>query len=302
MQSHLDGGRTPASVTEGVGPADAHIDAGYIRENIGVLAAKVGDIRARMIAIEGLAERVADAAGVSYTDPEVHLGIEQLLTESGADDVASHAWTAESLGRELDGLERQLSAGREQLELLDAVLTRRTGTHESLPTFAPVEYPAVSSSYGWRRHPVTGRHALHEGLDFVAPRGAPIHAASGGIVTLARYVPGYGKMVEISHGNGVVTRYAHASSIAVKPGQLVSRGQQIARVGSTGRSTGNHLHFEVRVAGHPLDPSLFLEPWPQADSNEASTLAAAAASPADSVALALAPAIEEAASSGSQLR
>src|SRR5690606_17041976 len=95
----------------------------------------------------------------------------------------------------------------------------------------------------------------------------------------ARYVPGYGKMVEINHGNGLVTRYAHASSISVKLGELVTKGQQIARVGSTGRSTGAHLHFEVRIAGHPLDPTLFLDGGqPPADElAEAPTTAVASA-------------------------
>jgi murein DD-endopeptidase MepM/ murein hydrolase activator NlpD len=134
----------------------------------------------------------------------------------------------------------------------------------SLPTYKPVDYPYLSSSFGWRLNPVTGRHAMHEGLDFAAPKGTPIYAASGGVVTEARYVPGYGKLVEIDHGNGVVTRYAHASSITVKLGDVVEKAQQIARVGSTGRSTGSHLHFEVRVAGHPLDPTLFMaQPEPE---------------------------------------
>ena len=85
-------------------------------------------------------------------------------------------------------------------------------------------------------------------------------AASGGVVLEAKFQPGYGNMVEIDHGDGLITRYAHASSLMVKQGQLVERGQQVARVGSSGRSTGPHLHFEVRLAGQPLDPRLFLGP------------------------------------------
>lgn len=264
VQAQFSGERSTHATGQLLAQTDApRVDAGYIRENIGVLASKMGDMQARVIALEGLARRVAEAAGVSYTDPEVQLSIEQLLShaETTSSAAVGQAWTAESLGRELDGIERQLTMGGEQLTLLDAVLTQRVGVRESLPTLSPVDYPQTSSSYGWRRHPITGRHTLHEGLDFAAPKGTPILAASGGIVTEARYVPGYGKMVEISHGNGLVTRYAHASSISVKPGELVTRGQQIARVGSTGRSTGAHLHFEVRVAGHPLDPTLFIEPW-----------------------------------------
>ena len=130
-----------------------------------------------------------------------------------------------------------------------------------MPTAMPItDYPYLSSSYGWRRNPVTGRSAMHEGLDFAAPPGTPILAASGGVVLEARFHPGYGNMVEIDHGDGLITRYAHASSLMVKQGQLVDRGQQIARVGSSGRSTGPHLHFEVRLAGQPLDPRLFLGP------------------------------------------
>ena len=101
---------------------------------------------------------------------------------------------------------------------------------------------------------------MHEGLDFAAPPGTPILAASGGVVLEAKFQPGYGNMVEIDHGDGLITRYAHASSLMVKQGQLVERGQQVARVGSSGRSTGPHLHFEVRLAGQPLDPRLFLGP------------------------------------------
>lgn len=235
-------------------------DGAYVRQNVELLAEKVGDLQARLIAMDGLGQRIAQVAGVSYTNPELQ---ETLAATPGGvmDDIPeglAQAWTAESLGRELDTLSRDLERKRDWFSMLDLVLTERTGLEASLPTFAPVEYPYTSSSFGWRQNPVTGRHSMHEGLDFAAPRGTPIYAASGGVVTEARYLAGYGKTVEISHGNGLVTRYAHASSINVKLGDVVEQGDMIARVGSTGRSTGPHLHFEVRMAGHPLDPTLFL--------------------------------------------
>src|SRR5690606_2705230 len=160
---------------------------------------------------------------------------------------------------QLDFLQQEVARQQEWFRMMDLALTRRVGVEASLPTLMPVDYPYLSSSFGWRRHPISGRHVMHEGLDFAAPRGAPIHAASGGVVTVAGYKTGYGKMVEIHHGNDLVTRYAHASKINVKAGDIVERGQEIAAVGSTGHSTGPHLHFEVRMAGHPLDPVLFLE-------------------------------------------
>lgn len=234
-------------------------DSAYVRQNVNLLASKVGDLQAKLIAMDGLSKRVAEVAGVSYTDPEIHASFEQgatlvmdyITTEPGAQ------WSAEGLGRQLDLLAQQLSEQKDWLSMLDVVLTKRSGVEARLPTLMPVNYPYLSSSFGWRRHPVTGRHAMHEGLDFAAPKGTPIHAASGGVVSQARYVPGYGKMVEVNHGNGLITRYAHASSINVKQGDLIEKGQMIARVGSTGRSTGPHLHFEVRMAGHPLNPQIF---------------------------------------------
>src|SRR5690606_14513296 len=232
----------------------------YVRHNVNLLASKVGDLQAKLIAMDSLSKRVAEVAGVSYTDPEGHASLEEgsapvmdyITAEEGAD------WSAEGLGRQLDTLTQQISEQKDWLAMLDLVLTKRVGVQAGLPTLMPVSYPFLSSSFGWRRNPVTGRHAMHEGLDFAAPKGTPIHASSGGVVTEARYAPGYGKLVEINHGNGRITRYAHPSSINVKMGDLVEKGQMIARVGSTGRSTGSHLHFEVRMAGHPLDPTLFL--------------------------------------------
>ncbi len=230
-----------------------------MQDNVNRLAEKVGDLQAKLIEMDGVSKRVAKAAGIAYTDPE----LADSMPAQDADLASSLAgtdlgWSADRLGEQLDHLAKQMSEQQDWFTMLDSVLTERTGNEARLPNYRPIDYDEVASSFGWRRHPVTGRHALHEGLDFPAPKGTPIYAASGGVVSEARYVPGYGKLVEINHGNGMSTRYAHASSIVAKLGDVVEKGQLIARVGSTGQSTGSHLHFEVRMAGHALDPNLFL--------------------------------------------
>lgn len=245
-------------------------ESSFVRENVNLLAAKVGALQARVVGIEGLSKRVAKSAGVAYTDPEVlapdsQMGpipqavgaMDELFTEhSDGRQLAS----AEELGRQLDELQAQLSVQTDSLSMLDLALTRRTGDQARVPNAMPVrDYPYLSSSYGWRRNPVTGQYSMHEGLDFAAPPGTPIVAASGGVVIEAKYQSGYGNMVEIDHGGGLLTRYAHAQRLLVKQGDLVERGQHVALVGSSGRSTGPHLHFEVRLAGQPLDPKLFLD-------------------------------------------
>ncbi len=233
--------------------------AAAMQDNVTRLAEKVGGLQAKLIEMDGVSKRVAKAAGIAYTDPELADSMPaQDLEVMDSMDGADLVWNADRLGEQLDSLAKQMSDQQDWFQMLDSVLTERTGNEARLPNYRPVDYDEVASSFGWRRHPITGRHALHEGLDFPAPKGTPIYAASGGVVSEARYMTGYGKLVEINHGNGMSTRYAHASSIVVKLGDVVEKGQLIARVGSTGQSTGSHLHFEVRMAGHALDPKLFL--------------------------------------------
>jgi murein DD-endopeptidase MepM/ murein hydrolase activator NlpD len=116
----------------------------------------------------------------------------------------------------------------------------------------------VGSGFGFRADPFSGRAALHTGLDFPSEVGTPVHAAAGGVVLMSEVHPEYGRLVELDHGNGLVTRYAHNSKVLVKAGDLVKRGQVISEVGTSGRSTGAHLHFEVLVDGVPQDPAKFL--------------------------------------------
>ena len=139
-----------------------------------------------------------------------------------------------------------------------------------LPTSLPVEAQWNASTYGWRVDPFTGERAMHEGVDIVAPTGTKIRAAAAGVVVSTERHPQYGNLVEIDHGKDLTTRYAHSSRILVKVGQLVKRGQPVAEVGTTGRSTGPHLHFEVRRDGKPLDPLDFLGPVPAAEPKSAS--------------------------------
>ena len=127
-----------------------------------------------------------------------------------------------------------------------------------VPTQLPVLDANLGSVFGWRIDPITGRSALHTGLDFPAEIGTPIYSAAGGMVVTQEFHFQYGNMIEIDHGNNLITRYAHASKVLVKKGDLIKRGQKIAEVGTSGRSTGPHLHFEVLVQGVPQDPQKFL--------------------------------------------
>ena len=127
-----------------------------------------------------------------------------------------------------------------------------------MPTMLPVKAPYNASGFGRRIDPFTGQWAMHEGIDFLAEPGSPVAAAAGGVVVFAGFHPQYGYMVDIDHGNDLVTRYAHCSKLLVKEGDVVARGRKIAEVGSTGRSTGPHLHFEVRFRGTAQNPTKFL--------------------------------------------
>lgn len=148
------------------------------------------------------------------------------------------------------------------LERLNLALQRMDALERTLiaiPSGKPSTTGMISSSFGYRRDPFTGASAMHSGMDFKGPLGQPILAAAGGRVTHAGWKSGYGKAVEITHGNGLMTRYAHLSRIDVNVGQKIEQGIQLGAMGSTGRSTGTHLHFEVRLNGRAINPRPFLE-------------------------------------------
>ncbi|WP_419723121.1 M23 family metallopeptidase [Sphingobium aromaticiconvertens] len=149
-----------------------------------------------------------------------------------------------------------------ELKSLASALTRMEMLERGLvaiPSGKPTSAPMLSSSYGYRRDPFNGHAAFHAGLDFPGHTGQPILAAARGKVSFVGQRQGYGNVVEVDHGNGLMTRYAHLSGFGSRVGQSVARGDAIARMGSTGRSTGPHLHFEVRLNGDPINPRQFLE-------------------------------------------
>ena len=223
----------------------------FMRENLDVMAKRLGEMQAKMLQLDALGQRVSGLAGVSPADIKLPLG-------SGGALVGSRSLTMEELQATLADLDKITDQRVDLMTLMESRLFDQKIKKLMLPTQQPVVGGILGSSFGWRIDPLNGHSALHTGLDFPASNGTPILAAAGGVVVAQEYHPVYGNMVEIDHGNDLVTRYAHASSVLVKKGDLVKRGQKIAEVGSTGRSTGSHLHFEVLVQGVFQDPQKFL--------------------------------------------
>lgn len=224
------------------------------RADLNAMAVKLGEMQARIMRLDAVGERLALQAGLKPQEvPSDGAGRGGPLVLF-PDDLA-----AQDLQRHLDVLAQQVDTSADTFDIVEARLRDERTRLNLLPTALPVAGAALDwSGFGWRRDPITGQRALHEGVDFQADPGTPILAAAGGVVVGAEYHPAYGNMIEIDHGNELVTRYAHASKLLVRPGAVVRRGQKIAEVGSTGRSTGPHLHFEVRTRGAAQDPARFL--------------------------------------------
>jgi murein DD-endopeptidase MepM/ murein hydrolase activator NlpD len=223
----------------------------FMRENLDAMARKLGEMQAKMVQLEALGERVSGLAGVNPAE------IRAVPARGGA-LVSGRPLSMEELQGTLADLDQASAQGTDLLTVMESRLFDQKIRKMMVPTQQPVQAGQLGSMFGWRIDPFTGRSALHTGLDFQANPGTAILAAAGGVVVAQEVHPAYGNMVEIDHGNNLITRYAHASKLWVKKGDLVKRGQKIAEVGTTGRSTGPHLHFEVMVEGVPQDPQKFL--------------------------------------------
>jgi murein DD-endopeptidase MepM/ murein hydrolase activator NlpD len=158
----------------------------------------------------------------------------------------------------IERLSRQIDSREQQLDNLDEWLAHRKIGERALWSAEPVYRAGISSYFGMRVDPISGQRAMHEGIDFSGKAGTAIMAAGDGIVTFAGEKQGYGRLVEIDHGDDCYTRYAHSKLIVVKAGDLVKKGQVIALMGSSGRSTGSHLHFEVYKHGRAVDPFVYI--------------------------------------------
>lgn len=231
----------------------------FMRENLDAMARKVGEMQAKLVRLEAMGERVSGLAGFKPDE------LRQMVAPAapakpggqGGPFIPASSPSLDQLNALVASLDLSAEQSSDLFTLVESRLFERRLASLMIPNSRPVDAP-VGSRFGFRSDPFTGRAALHTGLDFAADTGTPIMAAAGGVVRSADMHPAYGNLLEIDHGNGLVTRYAHASRILVKPGDLVKRGQRVAEVGSTGRSTGPHLHFEVMVEGVLQDPAKFL--------------------------------------------
>ena len=229
----------------------------FLRENLNAMAVKLGQMQAQLMRLDALGERLSGLAGLK--PHEFRFG--EVPGRGGAVSTLSppHDLSLGEFSQQLDALSKQMENRSDYLGIVESTLFDARVKKKLMPTITPIDASWNASSFGWRIDPITGQHALHEGIDFIADVGTPIFAAAGGVVVFAEYHSQYGKMVEIDHGNDFITRYAHASKLFVKVGEVVRRGRKVAAVGSTGRSTGPHLHFEVRYKGVAQNPGRFLQ-------------------------------------------
>ncbi|MEL0168521.1 MAG: M23 family metallopeptidase [Pseudomonadaceae bacterium] len=230
------------------------------------MSQQLARLQMRLTRLDALGERLTELA--DFNDGEFDFGSESefdfgidLDKGMGGPELRDDDLTFEAPS-DLQGLIEQLSARvdnrTQQLQLLEDLMVSRQTDVDAMLDFVPVSVGHLSSTFGRRTDPITGRLSMHNGLDFAAPRGTPIHALGAGVVTFAGRNGAFGNMVEINHGDGLKSRYAHASALHVSKGDLVQKGQEIAAVGTTGRSTGPHLHLEVYRNGMAVNPARFL--------------------------------------------
>ncbi|MDO7572425.1 MAG: M23 family metallopeptidase, partial [Pseudomonadales bacterium] len=239
--------------------------------NLEVSAARIARLESRLLRLDALGQRLSEYAALDdaefdFTQPtglggpsavglEAAAGFEQVIEPTEADLKNRLAFMSADIERRSD-----------QLAVIERVLLRQQRVDDASLFGKPVAKGWVSSNYGMRTDPFSGKRAWHNGVDIAGKAGVDVVAIASGIVTFAGTKSGYGKMVEINHGGGVITRYGHHESLAVSAGDLVKKGQKIGGMGSSGRSTGPHVHYEIHKNKRSIDPSIYIHRLPRSRS------------------------------------
>jgi len=225
-----------------------------LQRRVDAVAMRIGQMNAHVIRLDALGKRLTQMANIDNRE----FDFESNPAMGGPESDIGAATQVPDLNAMLNGLELKISSRDAQLAALENALLSKKLDEQIRPDGRPVREGHISSYFGERQDPFTGHQAFHKGIDFASPQGADVIAVAAGVVTFAGEKAGYGNLVEISHGNGLVTRYGHNQGLAVGVGKMVSRGDTLAFIGSTGRSTGPHVHFEVLKNGRQIDPLTFI--------------------------------------------
>jgi murein DD-endopeptidase MepM/ murein hydrolase activator NlpD len=226
-----------------------------LQDRVDALAMRLGVMNAHVIRLNALGKRLTEMAHINSRE----FNFDDDPPQGGSDsDGVGHGAQVPDLTLMIDDLGRRIDSRSGQFAALENVILGRQLSQEIKPSGRPVREGYISSYFGERMDPFNGEDAFHKGVDFASDAGADVLAVASGIVTWSGPREGYGNLVEVNHGNGYITRYAHAARTLVTVGDEVERGQALAVVGSTGRSTGPHLHFEVLKDGRQIDPMAFV--------------------------------------------
>lgn len=225
----------------------------YITNNLNLMASRLGELQGRLLQLDSLGDRVSNLAGIKQKPAEGE-------TKPGQGGPYIPApMSATELQQEIERLALAVDRRADDLAFMEFKLLEKRVEERLMPTTLPVKNAVFGSGFGYRNDPFAGLRSRHDGLDFSAPTGTPVVAAADGVVLTASWHPEFGNMIDIDHGDGLLSRYAHLSQMDVAESKIVRRGEKIGAVGNTGRSTGSHLHFEVRMFGVPQNPAAFLK-------------------------------------------
>ncbi len=235
---------------------DLQAARGQIDGKVDALASRVGSLNAQLIRLDALGRRLTDLAGLDRGE----FDFEKAPPAGGPEGQEVQGGSAQvpELTNVLDALEQQINDREQQLQALEVVMATRELGQRIMPGGLPLIGGWISSHFGYRADPFTGHGAFHAGVDFAGKPGSRVIAVGPGVVSFAGWKQGYGNVVEITHPTGYVTRYGHNSRNLVRVGQSVQKSDAIAVIGSTGRSTGTHVHFEVLRDGNVLNPTKYL--------------------------------------------
>jgi len=227
-----------------------------VQDQVDALTLRLGEIQGRLLRLDALGQRFVESGLVAsdefdFNQPAAVGGPEESLP--------ADSFSAPELTRMIDELEHKMQDREQQLRLLDQVSSRQKLEDELYLEGRPITWGWLSSRYGYRSDPFTGKRTWHAGVDLAGKEGSDIISVAGGVVSYADERYGYGNLVEIDHGDGLITRYAHCKTIKVNVGDVIQKGQVLALMGSTGRSTGPHVHFEVIRNGKSENPETYIK-------------------------------------------